>query len=150
MGIFVERAQLADLARASEIVTEYYDAVVVVLRDETLLPYLEAGSGLWLAREGDTTAGCIALRPLLAIEGACEVKRLYVRPAQRGRGLAALLLDALHEYALASGYRAAYLDTKDDLVTAIRFYERRGYAPCSRYNDNPQATVFMRRALIAQ
>jgi GNAT superfamily N-acetyltransferase len=149
MGIAVGRAQLADLAVASAIVAEYCDAIGVVVRDETLLPYFQAGSGLWLARDGGAAQGCIALRPLPALEGACEVKRLYVRPAHRGRGLADLLLDALHAYALGCGYAAAYLDTKDDLVAAIRFYERRGYLPCARYNDNPQATVFMRRALLA-
>ncbi|MFY9780975.1 MAG: GNAT family N-acetyltransferase [Candidatus Baltobacteraceae bacterium] len=147
MGIAVERARLTDLPEASAIVDEYCDAIDVAVRDETLLPYFRDGCGLWLAREGAITLGCIALRPLPAIEGACEVKRLYVRPAFRGRGVADLLLDALHGYASACGYGAAYLDTKDDLRAAIRFYERRGYEPCARYNDNPQATVFMRRAL---
>jgi GNAT superfamily N-acetyltransferase len=148
MGLAVYRAQLADLAPASAIVEEYCDAIDVYVRDETLLPYFDAGSGLWLARDGAAALGCIALRPLPTIEGACEVKRLYVRPAHRGRGIADLLLDALHEYAAAYGYDAAYLDTKDDLAAAIRFYHRRGYVPCARYNDNPQATVFMRRGLV--
>ncbi len=40
-----------------------------------------------------------------------------------------------------------YLDTHDGLLAAIRFYERRGYVRIERYNDNPQATVFMRRAI---
>jgi GNAT superfamily N-acetyltransferase len=149
MGIAVERAGLEDLPQASEIVTEYCEAIGVVVRDESLLPYFQDGSGLWLAREGGAALGCIALRPLPALASACEVKRLYVRPANRGRGIAALLLDALHAYAAASGYRSAYLDTKDDLVAAIRFYESRGYAACPRYNDNPQATVFLRRELVA-
>ena len=147
MAIVARRAEIGDLAEASAIVAEYCDAVGVVARDVTLLPYFQAGSGLWLAGEGGPALGCIALRPLPAIEGACEVKRLYVRPAARGRGAAALLLAALHAYALGCGYRAAYLDTKDDLLAAIRFYEEHGYRRCARYNDNPQATVFMRRAL---
>ncbi|MGP6158672.1 MAG: GNAT family N-acetyltransferase [Vulcanimicrobiaceae bacterium] len=147
MGITVVRARPADLPQASAIVDEYCDAIGVVVRDTTLLPYFEAGSGLWVAREDGDAVGCIALRPLPAIEDACEVKRLYVRPAQRGRGIADLLLAALHEYAAASGYTTAYLDTKDDLLVAILFYENRGYVRCARYNDNPQATVFMRRDL---
>ena len=38
-------------------------------------------------------------------------------------------------------------DSKDDLETAKRFYEASGYTHCERYNDNPQATIFMRRQL---
>lgn len=147
MGIAVSRADLADLVEASAIVAEYCDAIGVVVRDGTLLRYFEAGSSLWLARDGSLCVGCIALRPLASIAAACEVKRLYVRPAHRGSGVADRLLDALQAYAAAFGYRAAYLDTKDDLLAAIRFYERRGYVRCPRYNDNPQATVFMRRDL---
>ena len=45
------------------------------------------------------------------------------------------------------GFTELYLDTKDDLLEAIRFYERRGYERVPRYNDNPQATIFMRRVL---
>ena len=144
----MSRIDLADLVEASAIVAEYCDAIGVVVRDETLLPYFEAGSGLWLARDGSLCVGCIALRPLASITAACEVKRLYVRSSHRGSGVADRLLDALETYAAALGYRAAYLDTKDDLLAAIRFYERRGYVRCPRYNDNPQATVFMRRDLI--
>jgi len=42
-----------------------------------------------------------------------------------------------------------YLDTKDDLISAIKFYQRQGYEACERYNDNPQATMFMRKKLAA-
>ncbi len=87
--------------------------------------------------------GCIALRPLNAFPASGEVKRLYVRPASRGKGIAGLLLDALHEHARTVGYEWLYLDSKDDLADAIRFYEKRGYRACARYNDNPQATIFM-------
>jgi GNAT superfamily N-acetyltransferase len=41
-----------------------------------------------------------------------------------------------------------YLDTKDDLDPAIRFYQRHGYKRCGRYNNNPQATIFMRKRLV--
>ena len=134
---------------AYAIVEEYCDAIEVVVRDDyaSLAEYLRDPAGLWLARDGATTIGCIAMRPLEEIEAACEVKRLYVRPGYRGRGIAEGLLAALHGHARALGYRWAYLDTKDDLVPAIRFYERHGYRRCERYNENPQATIFMRRPL---
>jgi GNAT superfamily N-acetyltransferase len=150
--VAIARATPADLAAAWAIVSEYYDAIGVIVRDderELADHYLGAGAGagVWLARRGDAVVGCIALRPLPQIAGACEVKRLFVQPASRGLRIAEQLLAALHDGARAAGYRAIYLDTKDDLVTAIRFYERHGYARCARYNDNPQATVFMQRDL---
>ena len=76
------------------------------------------------------------------------MKRLYVRPAQRGSGIAARLMDALETFAFGRGFRAVYLDTFDDLADAVRFYERRGYERIARYNDNPQATIFMRKTLV--
>ena len=49
--------------------------------------------------------------------------------------------------AAALGYAAIYLDSKDDLRAAIALYESAGYVSCMRYNDNPQATVFMSKNL---
>ena len=148
--IRIEQASLDRLEGAYRIVREYYEAVDVVVRDdkETFArEYFGEGSGLWLASDGAITVGCIALRPLTQFPQAGEVKRLYVRPEGRGRGIAAQLLAALEEYAQGFGYRMLYLDTKDDLVAAIAFYRRRGYEPCERYNENPQATIFMKKEL---
>ena len=153
VGVRVHRASRREAEAVRDIFEEYYAAVGVLIRDDAAHfdQYFENGSGVWLAAAPSDTAGtgvaaCVALRPL-APEGACEVKRLYVRPPYRSAGVAAMLMDALEDYAAQHGYRCIYLDTKDDLETAIRFYRRRGYEPCERYNDNPQATVFMRREI---
>jgi GNAT superfamily N-acetyltransferase len=142
----IRRAGPSDLDQAWAIVTEYYDAVAVMAREDRSTfssAYFSEGSGFWLARNAVAVVGCIALRRLDAFPASGEVKRLYVQPAWRGQGIAGLLLDALHKYAKTNGYEWLYLDSKDDLETAIRFYEKRGYRRCARYNDNPQATVFM-------
>jgi ribosomal protein S18 acetylase RimI-like enzyme len=65
----------------------------------------------------------------------------------RGQGIAGLFLAALERYAIAAAYKWLYLDSKDDLAAAIRFYEKQGYRYCERYNDNPQATIFMRKRI---
>jgi GNAT superfamily N-acetyltransferase len=145
-ALTIRRAGPNDLDDAWSIVAEYYDAVAVVAREDRPTfssAYFSEGSGFWLATNGGTVVGCIALRPLDAFRASGEVKRLYVQPASRGQGIASLLLDALHDYARTAGYEWLYLDSKDDLETAIRFYEKRGYRRCARYNDNPQATIFM-------
>ena len=104
--------------------------------------------GIWLAFAGPEPVGCIVLHPLADLPRSGELKRLYVKPAYRRQGLAEDLLKALEAYAASNpGYEWLYLDSKDDLLSAIRFYERHGYRRCDRYNANPQATVFMRKAL---
>jgi GNAT superfamily N-acetyltransferase len=148
--VTITRATPADFDAAWGIVNEYYDAVNVLVREtpESFSAYyFGEGSGLWLARVNDSVAGCIALRPLASIPHAAEIKRMYVQPARRGLGLASRLLDAVHAYAKSFGYQSLYLDSKDDLPVAHAFYKRHGYTECERYNTNPQATIFMRRAL---
>jgi GNAT superfamily N-acetyltransferase len=145
----VRRANLTDEAPAWNVVDEYNRSIGVVVTDDpaSFRAYLSGPGALWLAFDGDVI-GCVALRPLeTAGPHAAEVKRLYVRPAHRGGGVASALMDALEDGARESGYTELYLDTKDDLIEAIRFYERRGYVRIPRYNDNPQATIFMRRVL---
>ena len=148
--IRIERASLERMDEAYSIVREYYEAVGVVVRDDGesfARDYFGDGSGVWLAYDDASVVGCIALRPLPKLEQAGEIKRMYVKPEARGRGIAERLLKALEDYAAEAGYRALYLDTKDDLTTAIRFYQRHGYEACERYNENPQATMFMRKGL---
>jgi len=144
----VRRATTEDEESVRAILDEYNEAVSVVRRDDrtALRAYLAGPGAFWLAQIGDTLIGCLAFRPLPEIgPDACEVKRLYVRPVHRGAHVADALLDALENHARAGGYRALYLDTHDKLTAALRFYARRGYKRIPRYNDNPQATIFMRR-----
>jgi len=137
-------------SEADEILGEYYEAVHVVQRDspaalQSLLD--EPASGMWLAYIGDQLAGCVVLRRMGSIPRAAECKRLYVRSFARGQHIATLLLDALEEHAQNHQLDWIYLDTYDDLKPAIALYEQRGYQRCERYNDNPQATLFMRKQL---
>jgi GNAT superfamily N-acetyltransferase len=108
----------------------------------------ERGSGMWLAYLGDEVQGCVVLRKLASVPRASECKRLYVKPAMRGNHIAEKLLDAQEEFARNSGVEWIYLDSYDDLKAAIALYERRGYERCERYNDNPQATLFMRKRIV--
>ena len=147
----VRRATQDDLTCAFELVNEYFQAVDVWVRDteSEFSDYLLGDDrGVWLAFAGKEAVGCIVLHPLVLLPRSGEIKRLYVKPAYRRQGLAEELLHALEEFATRNTrYEWLYLDSKDDLVSAIRFYERHGYKPCDRYNANPQATVFMRKAL---
>jgi DNA-binding MarR family transcriptional regulator/ribosomal protein S18 acetylase RimI-like enzyme len=135
---------------ALAILQEYYEAVHVAQRDTPASVEKILGarsSGMWLAYLGDEVVGCVVLRELDSIPRAGECKRLYVRPSARGSRVADKLMDALEVLARDEGLEWIYLDTYDDLKAAIALYERRGYERCERYNDNPQATLFMRKQI---
>lgn len=146
------RCTLSQLPDAQLLLAEYYEAISLVYRDtsQTMASYLaDVGSGFWIASVDGVLAGCVALRPLPSVERAAECKRLYVRPPFRGQRLAGALLDALEADAAASERDWLYLDSNDTLQDALRLYTARGYEGCERYNDNPEATVFMRKRLVA-
>lgn len=136
---------------ALSILAEYYEAVDVVQRDSpvTLTKMLfKKEIAIWLAYVGEDVVGCVELKKLQAFPSACECKRLYVRPSARGKRVADALLDTQESFAREQGYRWIYLDTYDALEAAIRLYKRRGYRRCPRYNENPQATIFMRKRIL--
>jgi DNA-binding MarR family transcriptional regulator/GNAT superfamily N-acetyltransferase len=133
---------------AIRLLQEYYVAVSVVQRDtpKAIQRVIDdPGSGVWLAYLEEKAVGCVVLRRLGSVPFAGECKRLYVQPAARGHGIADKLLDAQEDFARNKGLHWIYLDSYDDLKVAIALYRKRGYVSCERYNDNPQATVFLRK-----
>ena len=75
-------------------------------------------------------------------DGACEIKRMFVVPGARGRGVARALLHALEARAQALGYTVLRLDTGPRQPAARHLYESEGYAEIENFNANPVATYF--------
>jgi GNAT superfamily N-acetyltransferase len=82
-------------------------------------------------------------------DGACEIKRMFVAPEWRGRGIARLLLHELEDRARQLGYTVARLDTGPRQSGAQRLYEAAGYAEIANFNANPVATFFGEKRLPA-
>lgn len=80
-------------------------------------------------------------------EDSCELKRMYVVPEQRGRGIARALLRALEDRARALGYRVARLDTGPKNVGAQPLFESEGYEPIENFNRNPVAVFWGEKPL---
>jgi putative acetyltransferase len=87
-------------------------------------------------------AGCIALRPI-DLE-TCEMKRFYVRPEFRGRGIGRRLGDAIVAAARRIGYRRMVLDTHPMMTAAIALYVSMGFRRIGMYRNIPRpGNVFM-------
>ncbi len=95
----------------------------------------------WLEQPGEPSeaVGCGALRPLVDVDhpNACELKRVYVRPAGRGLGLGRLITEHLIETARVTGYAHLLLDTLDDMQAARSLYASLGFVEVPPYYFNP-------------
>jgi putative acetyltransferase len=132
-----------------QIFTEYAQALGIDLQFQNFehelatLPgdYAAPQGGLLLAFVDGALAGCGAFRPLTDVDyaNACEMKRLFVRPAFRRYGLGRTVAQALLDLALQAGYSAVLLDTLDDMEAARGLYETLGFAEVPPYYFNPIA-----------
>jgi GNAT superfamily N-acetyltransferase len=103
------------------------------------------GGAFLLMRSEAAVIGCGAVRTLAP--GLGEIKRMWIEPRQRGRGLGSQLLGAMEAASLELGHERLRLDTNRALREAIGLYAARGYRPIGRYNDNPDATHFFEKHL---
>ncbi len=99
---------------------------------------------LLLAFWDGRAAGIGALRPL-AESGMCEMKRLYIRPEFRGKGIARAMAEKLIEEACRIGYKAMRLDTvRGKMDAAISLYRDLGFQETEPYYGTPvESTLFM-------
>lgn len=101
-----------------------------------------------LARRDGRAVGCGAIR--IDADGYAEVKRMYVDPVHRGRGIAGLVMARLEELARADGIRLLKLETGELQREAVGLYRRLGFTPCGSFGDYPcggGASIFMEKQL---
>jgi GNAT superfamily N-acetyltransferase/uncharacterized glyoxalase superfamily protein PhnB len=109
--------------------------------------YCPPGGVFVLVRAGaqGTVTGCGAIR--LLDPGTAEVKRMWIAPAERGRGLGKALLGQLAQLARGLGARRLVLDTSAELPQAVGLYTSAGFRPVPAYNANPHADRWFAREL---
>jgi len=105
-----------------------------------------AGGAFLLARIKGRPVGCIGLRRYDDDVG--EIKRTYVVPDARRRGVGRVLLSALEAHARRLGYRAIILETGERQPEALALYESHGYGRIPNYGhwkDSPLSVCFEKR-----
>jgi ribosomal protein S18 acetylase RimI-like enzyme len=146
----------ADVAQAGMLFREYAASLDIDLcfqdfdTELATLPglYAPPAGELLLAFVGAELAGCGAVRPFAGARDAraCEMKRLYVRPAFRQYGLGRTLAEALLDAARRAGYAEMLLDTLGSMSAARALYASLGFKEIAPYYVNPVADVHYLKA----
>ena len=143
---FAQAESLAQIAQARELFLEYAQSLGFSLCfqnfDEELagLPgdYAPPKGCLLLAECEGQLAGCVALHALEP--GVCEMKRLYLRPQFRGKGLGRAMAERVIAEARLIGYRRMRLDTVEPVMKdAVAMYRKLGFKEIFPYCENPMA-----------
>ena len=139
------------IAQAQELFLEYAQSLNFSLcfqsfdRELAGLPgdYAPPEGRLLLAEYDGRLAGCVALHKLE--DHICEMKRLYLRPAFRGKGLGRLLAERIVAEARLIGYRRMRLDTVEPVMKdAVAMYRNLGFKEIEAYRPNPNpGTLYM-------
>lgn len=147
----VEKASQIDHAR--ELFLEYAQSLGFSLcfqnfdKELADLPgdYTPPAGRLLLAEYQGQLAGCVALHRLHEEEGVCEMKRLYLRPQFRGKGLGRALAERIIAEARQIGYQRMRLDTVEPVMRdAVAMYRRLGFNEIAPYCQNPMpGTLYM-------
>jgi carbonic anhydrase len=131
----------SDLDEVRALFQEYADSLPFALDFQGFDRELAELPGAYAAPRGALLLvrgeGCVGLRPLDG--GACEMKRLYVRPSARGRGVGRLLVEAVVAEARRLGYARMRLDTTPGMERAQALYEQLGFGEIEPYRVNPVA-----------
>jgi GNAT superfamily N-acetyltransferase len=134
------------IAHAGELFREYAQALGVNLcfqnfeQELASLPghYAPPGGRLLLAEYEGQLAGCVALHRWE--NGICEMKRLYLRPSFRGKGLGRALAETIIVEARNIGYQRMRLDTIEPIMKdAVEMYRKLGFVDIAPYRPNPIA-----------
>lgn len=101
-----------------------------------------------ISYDNETAVGCGAFKQLEL--QVAEIKRMFVLPDQRGKGIAVVILNELESWALTSGFTSCILETSVKLESAIVLYKKAGYEVIPNYAQymNVESSVCMKKNII--
>lgn len=142
----LQATSFAEIAQARELFLEYAQSLGFSLcfqgfdKELAELPgdYAPPEGRMFLAEYDAQLAGCVALHKLEL--GICEMKRLYLRPQFRGKGIGGALAERIIAEARQIGYQRMRLDTVEPLMKdAVAMYRKLGFEEIAPYRPNPIA-----------
>jgi GNAT superfamily N-acetyltransferase len=141
---------------ANELLLEYFGVRAATFPGHAYMPvvpdpnvFVEPDGVFVTVWDGDSPVGCGGIRRIADGPDGIryEVKHLYLRPETRGRGWGRVLLDDLERRAREWGAVDLVLDTHHTLEAAGGLYASAGFLEVEPYNDNPNATRWLRKPL---
>jgi putative acetyltransferase len=110
--------------------TVYYDATTDALYEL----FQQQGSIYFVASENNQLIGGAGIYPSPGLPpDTCELVKMYLTPAARGKGIGKMLIEKALEFASETGYRKVYIETMPELRKAMMVYEKFGF----NYLDGP-------------
>lgn len=147
----VNEAQLQD---AIKLFTAYANSLNISLDFQNFEQELQIINSMYgsptgclvLVYDQSTPIACAAYRKIG--EGICELKRMYIQPKYRGKGIGQTLVQMLCEKAKLNGYTLMRLDTLDSMIPAITLYHKNEFYDIDAYYHNPNdGVVYMEKEL---
>lgn len=93
--------------------------------------YWQKGGEFWVVEQGNRVVGTAAYEPITRGEKAVEIRKMYLLPEARKKGLGQYLLLQLEQAIAAKGYQEIWLETVTVLQEAVQLYEKNHYQPAS-------------------
>ncbi len=108
--------------------------------------YTKPGNLFLLLYLNDNTVGCVGIKRW--DKCSCELKRMFVLPAQRNKGFGQILLNEAIRQAKALGYTEMLLDTNEEMEAAVSLYKKQGFSICDPYCENENKhVVYLKKTL---
>ncbi|MCG9892000.1 MAG: GNAT family N-acetyltransferase [Thermosynechococcaceae cyanobacterium MS004] len=111
--------------------------------------YLERGGEFWVVEQSGILLGTSAYYPIQRAEKAVEIRKMYLHPKVRGKGLGQFLLEQLEAAIAMRGYRQIWIETASVLKEAVQLYEKNGYIPATGVETPRCDRVYVKQLVIS-
>ena len=107
--------------------------------------YLETGGEFWVVKLNSTIVGTAAYQPIARGQNAVEIRKMYLLPGVRGKGLGKYLLKQLESAIAALDYQQIWIETASVLTEAVKLYEHNDYQPATGVETDRCDLVYIKK-----
>ena len=107
--------------------------------------YIEIGGEFWVVETRSAIVGTAAYYPIARGQNAVEIRKMYLLPEARGKGLGKYLLHQLETAIARKNYQEIWIETASVLVEAVKLYENNGYQPATGVETDRCDLVYVKK-----